>query len=158
MPPFPGEILIPGSTWAACLSALSWTLGLSSFINSKSIITCLRNTMYGDLLPDFPGKGESSTEGWGVTWEILGSDWGCHRRNLGKYIATFMVHCCLPAFVIVVLKTTWSGLDLFISLVFKTRHLKCRSEGVHEQHYAESLLSLWYLRQFWTHDPGPASA
>lgn len=85
MHPFSGEILIPGSTWAACLSALSWTLGLSSFINSKLIITCLRNNMYSDLLPDFPGKGESSTEGWGVTWEILGSDWGCHRRNLGKY-------------------------------------------------------------------------
>lgn len=64
MPPFPGEILIPGSTWAACPIALSWTLGLSFFINSKSILTYLRNNMYGDLLPDFPeqgvaGKGKS---------------------------------------------------------------------------------------------------
>lgn len=46
--------------------------------------------MYGDLLPDFPGKGvagkeKTPTGAWWVTWGILESDRSCHRRNLGKY-------------------------------------------------------------------------
>lgn len=77
MPPFPGEILIPGSAWAACPTALSWTLGLSSFINSKSILTYLRNNRYGDLLSDFPGKGvagkgENPNRGLGGNMRDLG--------------------------------------------------------------------------------------
>lgn len=30
-------------------------------------------------------KEKALTQGWGLTWEILGSDRACHRRNLGKY-------------------------------------------------------------------------
>lgn len=34
---------------------------------------------------EWQAKDKAPTEGWRVTWDILGSDSGCHRRNLGKH-------------------------------------------------------------------------
>lgn len=37
------------------------------------------------LSEGWQAREKAPTEGWRVAWEILGSDRGCHRRNLGKY-------------------------------------------------------------------------
>lgn len=37
------------------------------------------------LSKGWQAREKAPTEGWRVTWEILGSNRGCHRRNLGKY-------------------------------------------------------------------------